>query len=136
MTARTENLLKIRPKISQAIVMDSMSSEERFQNATLRPVIKMQNALLISSFRNYINKHKNTFHQLSLVKRLLFIENAVQKDTKFRNVLKGMIIGQFTVEEYETYTQDSSSLNKRMMHMVMERLKDQVQLLENKEALL
>ena len=41
-----------------------------------------------------------------------------------------MVIGQFTVSEYEKYTQQSSALNKRMMQMVMTRLQDQIQLFE------
>jgi len=131
MNQRSLNLLEIRPKIIKAKVYDEMSFGENFQNSTLRPVIKLQNSLLIAAFRNYIAKHKNSFHQLPLEKRLSFIENAIQKDSKFRNAVKGMIIGQFTVEEYEIYTRNSSALNKRMMKMVIERLKDQVQLLEN-----
>ena len=107
-----------------------MSLDEQFQNATLRPIIKFQNNLLVAAFRNYANKHKNSFYELSLSKRLEYIEHAVQKDMKFRNSLKGMIIGQFTVEEYEVYIQNSSALNKRMMNMVVERIKDQVQLFE------
>ena len=45
------------------------------------------------------------------------------------NALKGLIIGQFTMEEYMTYTQNSSKLNKRMMNLVITRLQDQLQLL-------
>jgi len=41
-----------------------------------------------------------------------------------------MIIGQFTLEEYTAYNRNSSALNKRMMNMIIERLKDQVQLFE------
>ena len=41
-----------------------------------------------------------------------------------------MIIGQFTVAEFEAYQERSSALNKRMMNMVMERLKDQVQVFD------
>ena len=36
----------------------------------------------------------------------------------------------FTIEEYDTYIQNSSSLNKRMMNLLVERLKSQVQLFE------
>ena len=67
----------------------------------------------------------------SLEKRFHYIENAIQKDIKFRNSLKGIIIGQFTVDEYLIYIENSSALNKRMMNIVVERLKDQIQLLEN-----
>lgn len=130
MSDRTQCLLRIRPEIPSAKVHDGMSAAERFQNETLRPIIKLQNELLIAAFKNYINKHKNTFYEFSLEKRMMYIENAIQKDIKFRNSLKGMIIGQFTVDEYETYIQDSSAFNKRMMNMVINRLKDQIQMFE------
>ena len=58
-----------------------------------------------------------------------YLENAIHKYQKFRNALKGLIIGQFTMEEYTTYTQNSSKLNKRMMNLVITRLQDQLQLL-------
>jgi hypothetical protein len=122
--------LEIRPNIPSAKVTENMGSDERFQNQTLRPVIKMQNPLLLLVFQNYISKHKNSFYELGMHKRLIFIENAIQKDIKFRNSLKGMIIGQFTTEEYALYILNSSSLNKRMMQMVIERIKDQVQFFE------
>ena len=49
---------------------------------------------------------------------------------KFRNSLKGIIIGQFTLEEYDRYIENSSALNKRMMNIVKERLKSNIQLLD------
>jgi ATP-dependent Clp protease ATP-binding subunit ClpA len=53
------------------------------------------------------------------------IENAIQKKMKR---IKGMVIGLFTIEEYSFYIKKSSNLNKRMMNMLIERLKSQVQL--------
>ncbi|MEX0290403.1 MAG: glyoxalase [Flavobacteriaceae bacterium] len=126
MNQRSAGLLSLRPEIHNARISPEMSPDEFFQNATLRPIIKLQNELLIAAFRNYITKHKGGFYELSLEKKMDFIENAIQKDIKFRNALKGMVIGQFTVEEYENYIKNSSALNKRMMNMVIERLKDQV----------
>ncbi len=136
MDSRSKSLLEIRPDIPQSHFNSEMGSEERFQNKTLRPVIKLQNFLLVEAFKNYIDKHKGVFYDLSLEKRLAYIDRAIQKDIKFRNSLKGMVIGQFTVEEYQNYIQNSSALNKRMMNMVIERLKDQVQLMDNEEVLL
>lgn len=130
MENRESNLLAIRPQILNARVTENMSEDEQFQNKTIRPIIKLQNELLIEVFRNYIKKRKNTFYELSVEKRLLYIENAVQKDMKFRNSLKGMIIGQFTVDEYLIYIKNSSALNKRMMNIVRERLQSNLQLLE------
>ncbi|MEO1031220.1 MAG: glyoxalase [Bacteroidota bacterium] len=127
MTTRSEHLLAIRPVITSAKIYDSMSSDELFQNKTLRPIIKMQHDLFIAVFMNYINKHKNVFYELSLSKQLAYIDNTIHKDMKFRNSIKGMIIGQFTTEEYAIYIQNSSALNKRMMHIVKERLIDSIQ---------
>ncbi len=130
MNARDLNLLNIRPNIASARVSEDMSTDENFQNKTIRPILKLQNQLILLLFKNYITKHKNNFYTLSLEKRNIYIDNAIQKDIKFRNSLKGIVIGLFTLEEYELYIQNSSSLNKRMMNMVIERLKDQIQFFE------
>lgn len=106
------------------------SADEIFQNEVLRPILKLQNDLFIASFHNYISKYKRDFYLLSVEKKLITIENAIQKDIKFRNALKGMIIALFTVDEYVLYIKNSSSLNKRMMNMLIERLKNQVQLFD------
>lgn len=130
MSNRTIDLLNIRPEISGALLFDNMSKEERFQNTTIRPVIKLQHDLLIDVFKNYVSKHKNVFYDLSLAKQLDYIENAVHKDMKFRNSVKGMIIGQFTLEEYALYIEDSSALNKRIMNIVKERFISYIQVFE------
>ena len=132
---RLEGLLSIRPQILSASVNPNMSDEERFQNVTLRPILKLQHLLFIEAFRNYIVKHKSVFYDLSLEKRIDYIENAIHKDMKFRNSLKGMVIGQFTVEEYKIYTKNSSALNKRMMNMTKERLLSHIQLFEKPDIL-
>jgi hypothetical protein len=106
------------------------STEESFQNEVLRPVLKLQNDLFIASFLNYISKNKADFYTHTVEKKMAIIENAIQKDIKFRNALKGMIIGLFTADEYGLYIKNSSSLNKRMMSMLTERLKSQVQLFD------
>lgn len=109
------------------------SKEEIFQNKTIRPILKLQNDLFIESFINYINKSKSDFYAFSTEKKMTFIDNAIHKDIKFRNALKGMVISMFTLEEFREYILDSSSLNKRMMNLLIERLKDQIQLLNKRE---
>ncbi|GAB1857137.1 hypothetical protein MHTCC0001_19730 [Flavobacteriaceae bacterium MHTCC 0001] len=135
METRAVHIKRIRPEISNVTITENMSTDEYFQNTVLRPIIKFQNDLLIAVFKNYIAKHKSVFYDLSLQKRIDYIENAVHKDMKFRNSVKGMIIGLFTVEDYETYIQNSSALNKRMMNIVKQRLLSQIQLFEKPELL-
>lgn len=135
MDTRNQDLLNMRPEILSAKTDAFTSDDERFQNITLRPIIKLQHDLLMLVFKNYIKKHKNVFYELSLERRIDYIENTIHKDMKFRNSVKGMIIGQFTSEEYELYIKNSSSLNKRLMNIVKERLLGHIQVFEKAEIL-
>lgn len=130
METRDKFLLRIRPEIPNAKTFSNTSDEERFQNETLRPIVKLQNDLMLAIFRNYVQKHKNVFYDLSLEKRIKYIENAIHKDTRFRNSIRGIIVGQFTLGEYEEYIQNSSALTKRMMEIVINQLTGNMQLLE------
>ena len=129
MTQRDVFLKEFRGQTIGA-VSDQSSTEELFQNEVLRPILKLQNDLFVASFMNHLTKNKIDFNTHSIEKKLVIIENAIQKDIKFRNALKGLIIGLFTTIEYSIYKKNSSSLNKRMMGMLIERLKSQVQLFE------
>ncbi|SDW48062.1 glyoxalase [Flavobacterium degerlachei] len=115
-------------------ISSQSSSDETFQNEVLRPILKLQNDLFIASFKNYITKYKSDFYSQSIEKKLAAIENSIQKDIKYRNALKGMVIGLFTIEEYSIYIKNSSSLNKRMMTMLIERLRSQIQLFETSSS--
>ena len=126
MNDRPNDIIKIRPVLNLK-KSSQITDEESFQNDTLRPIIKLQSPVLIETYRNYIIKHKNVFYELSNEKKLDYIENSINKNQKFRNLLKGMIIGLFTIEEYHIYKKNSSSLNKRMMNIILKRLQDNLQ---------
>ncbi|HRE79045.1 MAG TPA: glyoxalase [Flavobacterium sp.] len=133
MTTRDSYIIENRGE-ALGVVTEQSSNEERFQNLTIRPILKLQNDLFVDVFKNYISKHKNDFYSYSTEKKLQFIENSIQKDIKFRNSLKGMVIGLFTINEYEDYIKNSSNLNKRMMNMLIERLKSNIMLFDTQQA--
>ena len=128
MKTKDEAILEIRGE-SIGDVFETSTLEEKFQNQTLRPILKFQNDLFIEVFKNYATKQKGVFFSLSPEKKMQYIENSIQRDIKFRNSLKGIIIGMFTISEYKEYILNSSNLNKRMMNLLIERLKSQVQIL-------
>jgi hypothetical protein len=130
MIDRDERLLRQRPDLPKSKIKDNMSSEEYFQNAVLRPILKFQNDILIEVFKTYISKRKNVYYTLNQNQKLNYVTHSIQKDIKFRNQLKGMIVGLFSLEEYELYTENSSALNKRMMNLMIQRIQNQLQLLE------
>ena len=115
-------------------ISNESSSDELFQNQVLRPILKLQNDLFLAVFRNYLTQNKMAFKTQTPEKKEATIENALQKDIKLQNIFKGMIIGLFTTDEYAVYLKNSSGLNKRMMGMLMERLKSQVQLLSREPS--
>jgi hypothetical protein len=129
MEDRDTTVLELRGE-TFGVINNQSSSEEIFQNNTLRPILKMQNDLFIQVFINYAVKQKNVFFSLTPEKKMIYIENVIQRDIKFRNSLKGMIIALFTLDEYAEYIRISSNLNKRMMNMLVERLKSQLQVIE------
>lgn len=131
MEERDRFLKEFRGESIGGINPDS-SVNEQFQNQVLRPILKLQNDLFIVSFKNYISKNKKEYYNLSIEKKINMIDNAIHKDVKYRNTLKGMILGLFTIEDYAVYIQNSTELNKRMLTMLIERLKSQIQLFENK----
>lgn len=134
METRDKGLLNLRPLIPSAKILPGTCDIECFQNQILRPLVALQSDLLIVVFRNYLSKHKNVFYDLNIEKKIEYIDSAIQKDFKFRNSLKGIIIGHFTLEEYEQYSENSSNLNKRMMDLIRECLKDNLQVLEFRNA--
>ena len=130
MIDRDERLQRQRPDLPVSKIKDNMSSEEYFQNAVLRPILKFQNDILIEVFKTYIQKRKNVYNALNVNQKLNYVAHSMQKDMKFRNQLKGMIVGLFSLEEYELYIKNSSALNKRMMSLMIQRIQNQLQLLD------
>ena len=131
MKSRNQDLEQLRITILNAKVNDAMHADECFQNNTLRPIIKFQNDLIIEVFRSYIKKRKSVFYTLSLEKRIEYIKKSLQKDTKLQYLLKGLVVGLFTVNEYLEYTNNTSALNKRIMSLIKERLISHLQLFQN-----
>ena len=111
-------------------ISSESSSEEVFQNTVLRPILKIQNDLLIAIFIDYCIKQKKVFFNLTPDKKLDYIEDNIQRDLKFREYLKGTIIGFFSLDQYKFYNQNASNLNKRLISMLIERLKSQVLLIQ------
>lgn len=134
MSERDEQLIRIRPEIAKAKVGAFTLSLESFQNSTLRPISKFQNELILSIFNNYIIRYKNVFHKLGTDEKLKYIENTVKKDSKFKNLIRGVYMGHFSIEEYQFYSDNASEINKRIINLTKERLQSQLNYFEKQGA--
>ena len=114
---------KLRPVLKN-LINSNTSDLERFQNEVLRPIIKMQNNLLVALFKNYIRNRKIEFKKLKAEVQENKINSILTKDINFKNILIGSIIGHLNKNEIEIYLKSKSELNKRIIQMVKQRLQD------------
>ncbi|MEM1119563.1 MAG: glyoxalase [Bacteroidota bacterium] len=124
---RDTNIKNLRPPIPSIIDENAVSSAELFQNRTLRPILKLQNELLVAIFRQYIIKRKGTFHKLNSTKKLEYIEHSIRKDLRFKNLLVGTILGHFSLLEYERFIDNESEITRRITDLLVQRLTSQVE---------
>ena len=114
---------KLRPVLKN-LINSNTTDLERFQNEVLRPIIKMQNNLLVALFKNYIRNRKIQFNKLKAEVQENKINSILTKDINFKNILLGSIIGHFNKNEIKIYLKSKSELNKRIIQMVKQRLQD------------
>jgi predicted histidine transporter YuiF (NhaC family) len=114
---------KLRPVLKN-LINSNTSDLERFQNEVLRPIIKMQNNLLVAFFNNYIRNRKIEFNKLEAEFQKNKINTILTKDVNFKNILIGSIIGHLNENEIKIYLKSKSELNKRIIQMLKQRLQD------------
>ena len=117
-----DNKKHIRPTIGNIATLDYTSDEEKFQNTTLRPIIKMQHDLLVAFFNHYVASKKIAFAQLDGIKKKETLEGIFKTDHQFKTEIRGLIIGQFTVEEFDEYAANTTAFNKRIIAIIKQRL--------------
>ncbi|WBX72183.1 glyoxalase [Tenacibaculum retecalamus] len=112
--------LTIRPVLN-------FSSEipiEDFQNKTVRPILKLQHDLLLQFFIFFCNKQKVDILNVEKEKFNKVVNNITKKNINLKNQFLGLIIGQFTVGEFEFYKENNTDINKRILMMIGQRIKD------------
>jgi hypothetical protein len=111
----------MRPEIPFEII-DTLEIE-LFQNETLRPILKLQNDILL----DYLVKQPNFDSVLKYrEKRSVFSERVriFMQQPMLKSILIGMVLGCFTQEEMKAYHKHSKEMNKRIHQMLLERLVD------------
>jgi len=114
---------KVRPNLIN-LINSNTSDIERFQNEVLRPIIKMQNNLLVAFFKNYIKNNKIKFNTLKAEVQENKINTILTKDINFKNILIGSIIGHLEENEIEIYFKYRTEINKRIIQIIKQRLHD------------
>ena len=113
---------QLRPEILSIIKTENFSALEKFQNETLRPIIKIQHELILTRFEHYLKQNKINIIELNKTQKTDLMNKLFKSDTRLKNDFRGLIIGLFTLEEYKEYLTISSQLNKRINNMIRQKL--------------
>ena len=114
-------LLALRPLVA-VDTTDAQDTVGHFLHATLRPVLKLQNDLLLAVVADFVRDHHfslrptDQHHQLT---------ELLTRNTKLRYTIVGLITGQLTAEEYAFYRPQRPELNRRLLEMALRRVLDQ-----------
>jgi len=114
---------KVRPVLKN-LINSNTSLIEKFQNEVLRPIIKMQNNLLVTFFKNYIKNRKIEFNKLGVEFQENKINSILTKDINFKNILIGSIIGHLEENQIKIYFKSKTEINKRIIQIIKQRLHD------------
>ena len=125
MKSRDEQILALRPIIETIDASLDTKEKESFQNQTLRPILKQQNALFLTLFVNHIQTFKILFAQMNEEQKNQCIANTLAQNQPFKNTMIGIVVGWFTEEESNIYCQSRTAFNKRIVQMLIQRLQDQ-----------
>ena len=116
-------LLALRPHVdTEPAPADASATVGAFLHATLRPVLKLQNALLLTAVADFVLDHHivlrptDQHHQLT---------ELLARNTKLRYTVVGLITALFTAEEYAFYRQHRPELNRRLLELAQRRVLDQ-----------
>ena len=112
---------KERPIIKD-LVKKHTTEIESFQNTIVRPIIKMQHPLLVTSFKNYLEKRKVDLQSCSDLEINNKIKLIYNNDISYRNISLGLIIGHFSTSEFSYYINYSSEINKRIIKIIHQRV--------------
>lgn len=119
-----ENLKNKRPLLSPVILHGVSTHEEEFQNRVLRPIIKMQSDVLMKHTLSRIEAQKNDWEKRNIEEKRKILIQLFSKNQSFKCECIGIVIGRFTIEEYEEYLLIQKETNRRITQIIHNRMLD------------
>ena len=120
-------LLALRPAIptapAEAAATDSAGA---FLHATLRPVLKLQNTLLLAVVADFVTDHHIPLANAEATQRQRLLTELLGRNLKLRYIIVGLISGQFTAAEYAFYQRNRNELNRRILDLATQRVLSQL----------
>ncbi|WP_324675359.1 hypothetical protein [Hymenobacter sp. GOD-10R] len=122
----TTALLALRPAVDAALSETATPTVGDFLHRTLRPVLKLQNELLLLVVADFVREHHIPFQAAGAAERERVVAELVARNVKLRYTIIGIISGMFTPAETAFYRQHRAELNRRLLELASQRVQSQV----------
>ncbi|WP_304068549.1 hypothetical protein [Pedobacter glucosidilyticus] len=123
---RDKFLLDNRPAIAIENPESIIEDLSRFQNFTLRAVLKLQNDVLARICVDFLQKNYKNFSQQQSLDKVKLLQQALKSNIQLKTLLFGVIAGFLTSEELDFYLQNTSEINKRLSAFIFKRVSEQL----------
>lgn len=125
-TAPDAALLALRPSLaSSATSTEPAGTVGHFLHHTLRPVLKLQNLVLLTTIADFLHDHHIPFRAASVTEQQRLLAELLTRNTKLRYTLVGLVAGLFTSTELAFYRLHRPELNRRLLELAVRRAQDQ-----------
>ncbi len=99
---------------------------ERFQSLTLRPILKLQNPLILTLVSLYLAKYCPKFAHLPHPSKLAYVRDILKRDSRPKHMLVGIVAGHFTGEEFTFFCAHEAEVRRRLVELCIQRVQDQI----------
>lgn len=122
--SRDDKLRQVRPVLN----LDTSESSpiERFQNETLRPILKLLNPTIVRLVAARLARYGVGFANMDRVDQRDRLRNLLKEDARLKQTLLGMVVGHLTEDELAVYLDHEDEVRRRCVPMLLARAQDQI----------
>lgn len=118
-------LLALRPTLPQMLPASGHATPADFLHHTLRPLLKLQNELLLTVAADFVRDHHIPLAAAAATEQQRLLAELLSRNTKLRYTVVGLVCGLFTAAELAYYRQHRPELNRRLLELATRRVQDQ-----------
>jgi hypothetical protein len=118
--------LALRPTVAAELPAQPEATAGDFLHRTLRPVLKLQNQLILLTVADFVREHHLAFPAANATEQQRLVAELLGRNVKLRYTIIGLITGLFTSSELEFYRPRRRELNRRLLELAIQRVQDQV----------
>ena len=122
-----EALLGLRPVVAADVAppADADLTPADFLHHTLRPLLKLQNPVLLAVVADFVHDHQIPLAAAAPPDQQHRLAELLGRNTKLRYTVIGLVVGAFTTAELAFYRQHRPELNRRLLELATRRVQDQ-----------